>query len=30
MPKWSDALHKPVNLEQQINLCRGERMQAAP
>jgi sulfur-oxidizing protein SoxA len=30
MPKWSEALHKPVNLEQQINICRGERMQAEP
>jgi sulfur-oxidizing protein SoxA len=30
MPKWSDALRKPVNLEQQINICRSERMQAAP
>jgi len=30
MPKWSDALHKPVNLEQQINICRSERMQATP
>jgi sulfur-oxidizing protein SoxA len=30
MPKWSEALHKPVNLEQQINICRGERMQASP
>jgi sulfur-oxidizing protein SoxA len=29
-PKWSEALHKPVNLEQQINICRSERMQAAP
>jgi sulfur-oxidizing protein SoxA len=30
MPKWSDKLDKPVNLEQQINICRGERMGAAP
>jgi len=30
MPKWSEALHKPVNLEQQINICRSERMQASP
>jgi len=30
MPKWSEAVHKPVNLEQQINICRGERMAAAP
>ncbi len=22
MPKWSDKLDKPVNLEQQINICR--------
>ena len=26
MPKWNAALGKPVNLEQQINLCRSERM----
>src|SRR5688500_11727256 len=25
MPKWNEALKKPVNLEQQINLCRTER-----
>jgi sulfur-oxidizing protein SoxA len=30
MPKWNEALKKPVNLEQQINLCRTERMQAEP
>jgi sulfur-oxidizing protein SoxA len=30
MPKWSEALHKPVNLEQQINICRSERMEATP
>jgi sulfur-oxidizing protein SoxA len=30
MPKWSEALHKPVNLEQQINICRHEHMQAEP
>jgi len=30
MPKWSAKLGKPVNLEQQINICRGERMGAAP
>ncbi len=30
MPKWNEALGKPVNLEQQINLCRTERMQAEP
>jgi sulfur-oxidizing protein SoxA len=29
MPKWSARLEKPVNLEQQINICRNERMQAA-
>jgi sulfur-oxidizing protein SoxA len=29
-PKWSARLKKPVNLEQQINICRSERMQAAP
>jgi sulfur-oxidizing protein SoxA len=30
MPKWSEARQRPVNLEQQINICRSERMQAAP
>ena len=30
MPKWNQVLRKPVNLEQQINICRGERMKAAP
>jgi sulfur-oxidizing protein SoxA len=30
MPKWNEALKKPVNLEQQINICRTERMQAEP
>ncbi|MBO0750795.1 MAG: sulfur oxidation c-type cytochrome SoxA [Bradyrhizobiaceae bacterium] len=30
MPNWSEALHKPVNLEQQINICRSEHMKAAP
>jgi len=30
MPKWSEKLGKPVNLEQQINICRRERMDAAP
>lgn len=30
MPKWNEALGKPVNLEQQINLCRSERMGAEP
>lgn len=28
MPKWNDAKGKPVNLEQQINICRTERMGA--
>lgn len=28
MPKWNAALAKPVNLEQQINICRTERMGA--
>jgi L-cysteine S-thiosulfotransferase len=27
-PKWNEAKGKPVNLEQQINLCRTEQMQA--
>jgi len=30
MPKWSEALHKPINLEQQINVCRSQWMQAEP
>src|SRR5258708_25416981 len=30
MTKGSDAREKTVNLEQQINICRSERMQAAP
>jgi L-cysteine S-thiosulfotransferase len=30
LPKWSEKLKKPVNLEQQINICRGEHMGAAP
>jgi len=30
MPKWRERLGRPVNLEQQINICRGERMQAVP
>ncbi len=30
MPKWNKALDKPVNLEQQINLCRTEQMEAEP
>ena len=30
MPKWSAALGRPVNLEQQINICRTQRMGAAP
>jgi len=29
-PKWSDKLNKPVNLEQQINICRSEHMGAQP
>ena len=28
MPKWSEARGKPINLEQQINACRTERMGA--
>ncbi len=28
MPKWSEAKGKPINLEQQINACRTERMGA--
>ena len=28
MPKWNEALGKPINLEQQINACRTERMGA--
>jgi len=27
-PKWNDALGKPVNLEQQINICRTKNMGA--
>jgi sulfur-oxidizing protein SoxA len=30
MPKWNERLGKPVNLELQINICRGERMGATP
>jgi sulfur-oxidizing protein SoxA len=30
MPKWDEKLQKPVNLEQRINLCRSEQMQAQP
>ncbi len=30
MPKWSAALGKPVNLEQQINICRANAMKASP
>lgn len=30
MPKWSEALGRPVDLEQQINLCRTIRMHAGP
>jgi L-cysteine S-thiosulfotransferase len=29
-PKWSEKRGKPINLEQQINECRTERMQAEP
>ena len=29
MPSWSERLARPVNLEQQINVCRKDRMQAA-
>ncbi len=29
-PKWNEKLGKPVNLEQQINLCRTGNMQAEP
>lgn len=28
MPKWHDKQGKPVNLEQQINICRKDQMQA--
>ena len=27
-PKWNDALQKPITLEQQINLCRKNNMEA--
>ena len=30
MPKWNAKLKKPINLEQQINLCRTENMKAKP
>jgi sulfur-oxidizing protein SoxA len=30
MPKWNERLGRPVNLEQQINICRSERMGAEP
>lgn len=30
MPKWNEKLKKPVNLEQQINICRSEQMKAEP
>ncbi|GLH76553.1 SoxAX cytochrome complex subunit A [Bradyrhizobium sp. SSBR45G] len=30
MPKWSEKLNKPVNLEQQINICRSEHMKVQP
>ncbi len=29
-PKWNDELKKPLNLEQQINQCRTDRMEAKP
>src|SRR5271156_3700227 len=29
-PRWNDALGKPIDLEQRINLCRTEQMGAAP
>lgn len=29
-PKWNEALGKPVNLEQRINLCRQNNQKAAP
>ena len=28
LPKWSETRGKPINIEQQINECRTERMQA--
>lgn len=30
MPKWNERLGRPVNIEQQINICRTERMRAEP
>jgi sulfur-oxidizing protein SoxA len=30
MPKWNETLKKPVNLEQQINLCRTGQMKTEP
>lgn len=29
-PKWHDPLEKPINLEQQINICRENNMKAEP
>lgn len=30
MPKWSAARGRPINLEQQIDICRSEHMHAQP
>jgi L-cysteine S-thiosulfotransferase len=30
MPKWNERLGRPVNLEQQIGICRKDHMQAEP
>ncbi|HEX2655012.1 MAG TPA: sulfur oxidation c-type cytochrome SoxA [Xanthobacteraceae bacterium] len=30
MPKWDGKANKPINLEQRINICRTEHMQAQP
>lgn len=30
MPKWSEAKERPITLEQQVNACREERMEAEP
>lgn len=30
MPKWSETRNAPVNLEQQIGICRRDHMQAPP
>lgn len=29
-PAYNEALHRPINLEQRINLCRSERQHAIP